>query len=50
MKYNAAFRKFFYDFENIEVYFKANILENMDEDKAIFWEENLERIKRRKSI
>lgn len=40
VKYNAAFRKFFYDFENIEVYFKANILENMDEDKAIFWEEN----------
>lgn len=40
VKYNAAFRKFFYDFENIEVYFKANILENMDGDKESFWREN----------
>ena len=29
IKYNAAYRKFFLDFEEVEVYSKMNILENI---------------------
>lgn len=43
VKYNAAYKKFFIDFEEVEVYFKLNFLEQLTGDKYIFWKEIFER-------
>jgi CheY-like chemotaxis protein len=43
IKYNAAYRKFFMDFEEIEIHARISILEYLVDDKYLFWKEIFEK-------